>query len=128
MTLNYHIYTALYSSFSCLYYNHCPTSFYHQVQQQILSPPCRCRRCCGSHSKGRSTWVSACCPARRCADPVRPLPEEDLFPFYSKPHQHRKQSFSSTCLLRDHRFSQHSFVPAFDKGGIVVALLAKTIC
>lgn len=115
-------------------YKYCATNRYHEMQQQSVPPPCRCRRCCGSHSKGRSTWVSACCPARRCADPGHPLPEEDLFPFYSKPHQQSKQSFSSTRLLRENSeqlwnpSSQHSFVPAFDTGGIVVALLAKTIC
>ena len=56
-----------------------------------LPPPCRCRRCCGSHSRGRSTWASACCPARRCAGPGRPLPGGDRFPFYSKPNPHSKQ-------------------------------------
>lgn len=74
-------------------------------QQQILPPPCRYRRCCGSHSKGRSTWVSAYCRARRCADPGRPLPEVDRFPFYSKTHWESKQSFAFWLSVQGHQLA-----------------------
>lgn len=54
---------------------------------KIFPPLCRCRRCCGSRSRGRSTWASACFRARRCADPERPPPAGDLCPSCSAPRE-----------------------------------------